>query len=455
MIVSNRVPSARERGPQAGGLVVALRDSAVERGGLWFGWSGAVSDRGMAAPSLSGAGALRMAVVDLSREECEGYYNGFANATLWPLLHYRLGLVEFDRGQFETYGRVNRALAESLIPLLREDDLIWVHDYHLVPFGGALRARGVRNRIGFFLHIPFPPSAVLEALPEHELLAHGLGAYDVVGVQTEQDLRHLREYLERALGARQNADGTLRVLGRDVRLGAFDVGIDTEGFERMAETSETSAEAVRLAHSLSGRRLIIGVDRLDYSKGLPHRFAAYDGFLRAFPEHRGLVSFLQIAPVSRGEVHQYRSLRRELEQLAGRINSRYAEFDWQPLRYLNRPMSRRVLAGFYRLARVGLVTPLRDGMNLVAKEFVAAQRAEDPGVLVLSRFAGAAERMDAALLVNPLDIDAVARTINRALTMPLEERARRHTQLMTTLRERTARRWVDTFLEALGETVAA
>jgi trehalose 6-phosphate synthase len=446
VIASNRVPNPRERGAAAGGLAVALREATARRDTLWFGWSGQTAAEAAAtAPQVVRHGArLEIATLDLGEEDYRRYYQGFANGSLWPTLHYRLGLAEFSRADWAGYRRVNAAFAGALAPLLRPSDLVWVHDFHLFPLGAELRARGCRNRLGFFLHVPFPPHAMLAALPRSEAILADLAAYDVIGVQTEQDAAHLRGALE--------AEGHAEAAGR---VAAFPVGIDAEGFTALAERAVRAPEAARLRQSLVGRALAIGVDRLDYTKGLPQRFCGYGQLLARFPRHHGGVSYLQVAPVSRGDVAQYQVLRRELDEWVGRINGQHAEPDWTPLRYITRAVSRPTLAGFMRLARVGLVTPLRDGMNLVAKEYVAAQDPEDPGVLVLSRFAGAAPELTGALLVNPLDPDEIAEALDQALTMDRAERLARWRPMSEAVRRGDAAAWSRAFLAALEQRPGA
>ena len=440
VIVSNRVPP-RERTSLAGGLVIALREAIAGRDTLWFGWSGATTATPGKEPHLHRAGRLTLATLDLTTEDYAGYYRGFSNGMLWPLLHHRVGLSEFSRADLVAYRRVNRAFAAGLAPLLRPDDTIWVHDYHLFPLGAALREAGVRGRIGFFLHVPFPPRALWEALPDGDALVRDIGTYDVLGVQTDEDARHLNEVLS--------------VNGQVPRARAFPIGIDPEAFATAARKAVVGTEVQRLCQSLGERALIVGIDRLDYSKGLPQRFRGFAQLLRRYPEHRNRVTFLQIAPVSRGDVAQYRSLRRELDELVGRINSEHAEFDWTPLRYLTRAVRREVLAGFCRVARVGLVTPLRDGMNLVAKEYVAAQDPEDPGALVLSRFAGAANEMDGAIVINPHDPDATAEALHMALTIAADERRARWGRMWRAVNHYTAAGWARSFLAALEASPAS
>jgi trehalose 6-phosphate synthase len=438
VIVSNRVPNPRETGPTAGGLAVALRDAIARRETLWFGWSGQTAETTAAQPTESHHGKLTLATIDLGREDYRRYYQGFANATLWPTLHYRLGLATFDRQDFAGYRTVNAAFAVALAPLLRPDDLVWVHDFHLFALGAELRAGGAKQRLGFFLHVPFPPRALFCALPRGAELLRDLAAFDVIGVQTVEDA----ENLAAALVAEGLPEAAARVA-------AFPVGIDGEGFATLAQREATKKAAVRFRDSLAGRDLVIGVDRLDYTKGLPQRFCGYGQLLKRFDQHRSKVTYLQVAPVSRGDVAQYRALRRELDEWVGRINGQYAEPDWVPLRYMTRAVRRPVLAGFMRGARVGLVTPLRDGMNLVAKEYIAAQDPEDPGVLVLSYGAGAARELDGAVLVNPLDPDEIAEGLDQALTMPRDERLDRWGRMAALVREHNAKAWSKTYLAVL------
>ncbi|MGB8182599.1 MAG: trehalose-6-phosphate synthase [Stellaceae bacterium] len=370
VIVSNRImlPRAHGERERAGGMAVTLRDALRTCGGLWFGWSGEIAKTTSTTPKIAQSGRIHYATIDLGEADHDQFYNRFSNGTLWPLMHYRLGLLEFRRESLDGYLRINDAFSDALRPLLRPDDLIWIHDYHLIPLAASLRRDGVANRIGLFLHTPFPPAALFAALPRYEALVNALAAYDVIGLQIEDDRLNLQSVMTGHFHCDTTGWGELDLPSRRVLLRAIPVGIDAAAMNAMAEAAATAPEHRRLVDSLVGRQLIVGVDRLDYSKGLPQRFEAYDRLLSGFAEHRSNVTFMQIAPVSRGEVRQYRDLRRELERLAGRINGRFAELDWVPVRYLNRAFSRQTLAGFYRHARVGLVTPLRDGMNLVAKE---------------------------------------------------------------------------------------
>ena len=446
-MVSNRVALPGEA--RAGGLAIALKAAIEEAGGLWFGWSGRVAAESGHSNEVI-AGNIRYITIDLSEQDRDDYYHGFANRTLWPLLHFRMDLVDYSREMYAGYRRVNALFAEKLAPLLQDDDIVWVHDYHLIPLAQALRERGARCRLGFFLHVPMPSSDLLAALPDHRRLFEGLSAYDLVGFQTERDLERFQDYVRLFGRGRVVEHGVLETAeGRRLRAGAFPISIDTEHISQLAARSATKASAKRLAASLSGRSLAIGVDRLDYSKGLPERVRAFERYLQRHPEQRGRMTFLQIAPVSRGEVPEYRTLRLELERLAGHINGTHAEADWTPVRYVNRNYPHASLTGFFRLARVALVTPLRDGMNLVAKEFVAAQDGDDPGVLVLSSFAGAARELPQALLVNPYDLDGVADAIAAAVAMPLEERRERWQAMLDHLRHHDITAWRQHFLATL------
>ncbi|MFC3127061.1 trehalose-6-phosphate synthase [Pseudoroseomonas globiformis] len=456
VVVSNRVAVPRRGEPTAGGLAVALKDVLKSSGGLWFGWSGETRKEPTSRETrrIRSAG-IDYATIDLNEQDHKGFYAGFSNATLWPLFHFRLGLMEYDRKHAEAYRRVNRDFAEALLPLLGPQDTIWIHDYQLIPLAAELRALGAKQRIGFFLHIPFPPFAVLSALPDCDKLLKDLLAYDLVGLQTRRDLAGLVNCFSEGLGLEVDAEGGVRGESgghmRRTQLAAHPIGIDTRGFATLARKAAFTPETQRLVKSMGDRALIVGAERLDYTKGLPHRMRGVAALLANFPEHLNNVTYLQVAARSRNEVASYRDLKRELDSLAGRINGDYGTFDWTPVRYVARAMARDTLAGFYRAARVGLVTPLRDGMNLVAKEYVAAQDPEDPGVLILSQFAGAAETMDGALLVNPLDAQAMGETLDRALRMPLAERRDRWTRMMSGLEEQTAMRWAENFLTELEE----
>ena len=448
VVVSNRVALPTQTA--TGGLASAMRAALQERGGLWFGWSGKLAPH--SAEELHRFTDWTIDYVTFYFKVTENYeiYSGFANRTLWPLFHYRPELVDYQRSHLEGYLRVNAVFADELAKLLDPDDVIWVHDYHLIPLAEMLRERGGRNRIGFFLHTPLPAAALLIALPKHRELLETLASYDLVGLHTARDLRALEDYFLHEVGGAMRPGGRLRAAnGRLFRAGVFPISIDTAEVVETARTAASEPGVRQLYESLDGRALIIGVDRLDYSKGLAERFAAFAHLLERSPALRSQVPLLQIAPPSRGAVPEYRLIRRELERAAGHINGKFATPEWVPIRYVNQSFPHTLLAGYYRVARVGLVTPLRDGMNLVAKEYVASQDPKNPGVLVLSRFAGAAQELTEALLVNPADTVEVADALERAMAMPQRERIARWRAMMDVLQRHDLTAWRNAFLHAL------
>lgn len=453
VVVSNRVGPIGDA-KRAGGLAIALVEALRTAGGIWFGWTGDVTENADTRLKLESAGPLTLATIDLSGADYEDYYNGFANRSLWPLFHFRTGLVQYDRRNFDGYARVNASFARALMPLIQPDDLIWVHDYHFLLFAEELRKLGCTRPIGHFLHIPFPPRELLTTLPNHEQLVQALFAFDILGFQTEHDRDRFFDYVRMEAGGSILGDKA-RCFGRTVTARHFPIGIDADVFAGFADSEEAQKQFTSMREMLRGRKQVIGVDRLDYTKGLPERFNAFERLLEEHEEIRGDVSLLQVAPPSRSEVEEYQEIRQELEGMAGHINGRFAEFNWTPIRYLNRSFARQALAGLYRASHVGFVTPLRDGMNLVAKEYVAAQDPEDPGVLVLSRFAGAAKQLTDALIVNPYDVQGMATALYRALTMPLDERKERYEACMKKVRDEDITHWRNDFLEALRDVEAA
>ena len=452
IVVSNRVsaPTVDSTGSQ-GGLAVALAAALRQSRGIWFGWSGQQTESFTGQVRIQRAHGVTSATIDLEPQDIEEYYRGYANQTLWPLFHYRLDLTEFDR-QFDTgYARVNRRFAETLAPLVESSDLIWVHDYHLIPLARELRSRGLANRIGFFLHTPWPPVRLLTSLPKHTELISSLFDYDLIGFHTREWQEAFTDYCVREGEGKILPDGRVSAFGgRKVVVDHFPIGIDAVDFARASRSREALRAFGRMRKSLLRRRMIIGVDRLDYSKGLEERFRGYERFLAEHPDEASQVFLLQIAPPSRADIGSYQEIRARLEQLSGQINGAFAEIDWVPLRYVNRGYSRGALAGIYRAAHVGLVTPLRDGMNLVAKEFVAAQDPADPGVLILSQFAGAAEQMRDALLINPYNLEEISDAIARALAMPKGERLRRFEPLLHGVMTDEVTKWRIDFVSSLG-----
>jgi trehalose 6-phosphate synthase len=455
VIVSNRVADLR-KSTQSGGLAVGLADALKERGGVWFGWICEIEEARDASrePQVDSVGNVDLVAVPLSQQDYSDFYLGYSNSVLWPLFHYRMDLVDYRPAFFEGYRRVNAMFAEKLAPYLKPDDIVWVHDYHLMPMAGCLRALGCRQRIGFFLHIPFPPPDLLEAAPNHAELIEWLQQYDLVGLQSHTDVGNLVHYIEDQTDADAIGGNSFKMGGRTMTIERFPIGIDADVFEEMAKDAPDDVAIDLLRRQVLGQKQIIGVDRLDYSKGLPERMRAYGRLLSLHPELEKSVSFLQIAPPTREDVEAYADIRIELEALAGSINGRFADFNWTPIRYIHRSVPREKLAPLFRGSVVGFVTPLRDGMNLVAKEYVAAQDPLDPGVLVLSQFAGAAEEMEEALLVNPYDIDEMSRRLHQALTMPKNERRRRHEALREKVVRNDAKAWLASFLDALNPSRA-
>jgi len=457
IVVSNRVsvPQAHGAAGAQGGLAVALGAALREHRGIWFGWSGKETDAFTGHLDMQRNDDVTTATIDLEPQDIDEYYNGYANRTLWPLFHYRIDLTEYDRSFDEGYERVNQRFADSLLPLIEPDDLVWVHDYHLLPLGAMLRDKGVTNRIGLFLHIPWPPTRLFVSLPNHESLVASMLQYDLIGFQTEEWLDSFLHYIKKEMGLKVGPGGMIIHGERRIRACSFPIGIDYDEFRKACRSDEAEQGYRRLKESLGGeRKMLIGVDRLDYSKGLGERFDSFGRFLTDNPDMAKDVVLLQIAPPSRGDVTSYQLIRQDLERKAGHMNGAHADVAWVPIRYVNRGYPRAELAGFYRAADIGLVTPLRDGMNLVAKEYIAAQDEADPGVLILSRFAGAALQLTNAVLVNPHSAEEVSEAIKRALHMPLGERRARHEALMDSVKNEDVLRWRADFVAALqGETL--
>ncbi|PZR34464.1 alpha,alpha-trehalose-phosphate synthase (UDP-forming) [Caulobacter segnis] len=452
IVVSNRVnpPNPSEGGEgSVGGLAMALAAALREYSGIWFGWSGKTIPEFTGQLNMQRIEGVTVATVDLEETDYQEYYNGYANKTLWPLFHYRVDLTAYDRSFGEGYDRVNRRFAETLAPLIEPDDIVWVHDYHLIPVARELRRMGITNRIGFFLHIPWPAHQLVVTLPRHRQLVEALFDYDLIGFQTEESLQAFEGYVFSEVQGSKNARGELVAFGRRTCAAAFPIGVDAQDFAEIVKSDNARKTYDRMmAHSVF-RKMLVGVDRLDYSKGLEERLIGYERFLHDHPEMRREVMLLQIAPISRDEVEAYQDLRSRLDGLIGRINGAYAEMDFTPIRYVNRSYRRDELAGVYRAAKAALVTPLRDGMNLVAKEYVAAQDPEDPGVLILSRFAGAARQMKDALIINPNSPEEISDALERALSMSLAERKRRWESLFDNVRREDVTAWRDDFVTAL------
>ena len=454
IIVSNRVaiPGGKT---EAGGLAVALTSALKERGGIWFGWSGKTSESESADTREQDSGDIRYVTIDLNAREHEFYYRGFCNSVLWPLFHYRLDLSHFSPEMYDDYQSVNHRFAEEVHKVAEADDVIWAHDYHLLSFAAHLRELGNRRRVGFFLHIPFPVPEVFCALPFYPEILKALCAYDVLGFQTDMDLQAFLRCITELGGGHKSKSPQenmydITAFGMNFRAGRFSISIDTGDLMLAADRSEIDPKTVKLRQSLRSRYMLIGVDRLDYTKGLMQRLEAYQHFLHQWPEYNNKVTYVQITPPSRTDVEEYGKMREDLEGMAAHINGENSDIDWVPIRYLNKSFTRDELAGFYRTARVGLVTPLRDGMNLVAKEYVASQDSTDPGVLLLSKFAGAADEMKCgALLINPYNAAETAKYIREALEMPLQERQERYEAMISVIKRNDIFLWMQRFLSQL------
>ena len=452
VVVSNRVANGKAGEPMTGGLAAALLPVVEKSGAIWVGSSGRVRHAAHKEPfaEIESLGTGALAMLDLPAAHYGGFYEGFANSALWPALHSRSDLILASQNDYLSYREVNAFMARALLRFCRDDTLLWVQDYHFLTLGAELRTLGVTRPIGFFLHTPWPVPSIIESVPYQRELITAMLAYDLIGFQTAVDCENFRACLHNLPGLRFQDEVVLSPHGR-TRLATFPIGIDVEKFAREAAKAVTHPDVTRLSRSLNGARLAIGVDRLDYSKGLINRIKAFDRMWAMRPQLTRAVSLLQIATPSRASIEAYGKLQGEVARLVSEVNGRHGEVDWTPIRYLNKGFSQAVLAGLYRTAQVGVVTPLHDGMNLVAKEYVAAQNPADPGVLVLSKFAGAANELDAALLVNPHDIEGMARTTALALSMSVAERRLRHEAMMEKLRARTIQRWFADFIAALQE----
>lgn len=420
---------------------------------LWLGWSGDVArDPGRIA-TVRRQGELNIATIDLAPHDVRDYYEGYANSVLWPLFHERPDLVTLDQAFAAGYARVNARMADAATPLIGPDDIVWIHDYHLLPLGAELRRRGCANRIGFFLHIPWPAAALLATLSDAEALVRGLFACDLVGFQTDDSAARFRAFATARLGARAQADG-LRLGDRFTRLLTCPVGIDARATAAAATGRPATRAARRLRTVAAGRTTVLGVDRLDYTKGIDARLRGYERYLQTHEDERADIFMLQLSPPSRPTLAPYRALAADLDRLARRICADRADLSRPPLRHLARGTSRDVLAGLYRAADIGLVTPLRDGMNLIAKEYVAAQDPADPGVLILSATAGAAKQLGGALLVDAADPVAIAAAIARAKAMHRDERVDRWTLSMRNVAHEDVAWWRTRFLDALTDVPA-
>lgn len=456
VVVSNRVARAKANEPMTGGLAAALLPVVEKSGAIWVGSSGRVRDgtQKETFADIESLGKGAIALIDLPAAHYGGYYEGFANSALWPALHSRPDLINVSHDDYQSYREVNAFMARSLLRFQKADTAFWIQDYHFLALGAELRQLGVRRPIGFFLHTPWPSKTVICGVPHHRELIEAMLAFNLIGFQTEDDCANFADYVRSDLGLAVK-DGVVTSQYGTSRLAAFPIGINVEGFAAQAARAVSHPDVSRLRKSLHGERLAIGVDRVDYSKGLVNRIKAFDCLYELNPSLKRSVSLLQIATPSRGSIEAYGNLQDKLAKLVTDVNGRHGEVDWTPIRYLNKGFSQTVLSGFYRSAEVGVVTPMHDGMNLVAKEYVAAQNPVDPGVLVLSKFAGAANELTSALIVNPHDIEGMARTISMALSMPAPERRMRWEAMISKLHSGNIQNWFASFIGALERAHAA
>jgi trehalose 6-phosphate synthase/phosphatase len=464
VVVSNRLPYTLRRAgdawkteKSAGGLATAMGPILRKTEGVWVGWPGDSSGvEGAKRRSLLARWAERerFVSVELPSDVAHGFYEGFSNQTLWPLFHNFPYLFRFDPADWESYVEANRLFCEAVVNQLRPGDLVWVHDYQLMLLPAMLRERVPDARVGFFLHIPFPPSTAFRILPRREELLRGLLGADFLAFHTHRYVQHFRDSVLRLLGVGSRMD-RVEAEGRTVRLEALPIGIAPEEFSGLLERDEKTR---RLLGELRERfrccKVLLAVDRLDYTKGIPERLRAYRQLLNDSPELRGKVALVQVAVPSRESVPMYRELRREVDELVGKINGEFSTPGWTPIVYLRRNLPRAELVALYALADVAWVAPLRDGFNLVAKEYVACQR-EGAGVLVLSEFAGAAAEMGEALMVNPYDEGRTAATVRRALEMPADERRERMAALHRRVTHNNVFAWGERFIKYLREAASS
>ncbi len=464
VIVSNRLPIIMERtkdnwriAPGSGGLVTALAPVLRDRGGLWIGWPGTTepptdSLREAIAGSTPNTG-YDLVPVFLDADEKRHYYRGFSNEIIWPLFHDMQVLCRFAPRSWEVYKEVNARFAEAVINRLRPRDFVWIHDYHLMQVAAHLRQAGIEERLGFFLHIPFPPVDIFLKLPwRHQVLADLL-AHDLIGFQSRRDRRNFvgcvrALYKDETVVRSQGAGTTINFRNRDIQVGVFPISIDYAAFARDSASDAVAEQAWYVHENFPDRQIILGVDRLDYTKGLPDKLRAYRAALRRYPDLQGRVTLVQVVVPSRWDIPHYSNLKEELDRLVGKINGEFTRPGWVPLHYMYRSIERTQLLAYYRTAEVMLVTPWKDGMNLVAKEYIAADH-DEQGALVLSEFAGATAQLHRhVIVVNPHDIEGMATAIHDACIMPSDERRRRMRRLRQSVRRQDVFWWVNAFLEA-------
>jgi len=460
IVLSNRGPYAsavvRHRvvlRRNTGGLVTALEPILRSQGGLWIAWDDRPPGRRRSTPT-EGREPFRLRLLPLGDQDASNYYHGFSNRVLWPLCHGFLDKCRFDQAYFRDYTRCNTEFSKAAIEEASRDDVVWVHDYHLALVPGQIRVAAPHLKTLLFWHIPFPPAWDLRALPwAREILSGMLGA-DLIGFHTQEYVRNFLESCRVLLGLRTDEDdGEVQFGRRRTRVIACPIGADARAFDALARRPGVLLKAHLLRNSLGVDQIVLGVDRLDYTKGILERFLAYEMFLKKYPRYRSRQVLLQVAVPSRTRVHDYAQLRRQIDETAGRLNALYAEGSWLPIRYSYRSISRGSLAVLYAAADVALITPLRDGMNLVAKEYVASRTRND-GALIISELAGAAEEMEEAMVVNPYDLEEVSDSIRRAIDMPLKEKSERMRALRRGVLDHDIHWWLHEFLGAAGRSLA-
>ena len=461
VIVSNRLPIVLEKNngswdirQGSGGLVTAMAPVLRNRGGLWLGWPGASDNSDLTKPMKEASKNIgyQLKPVMLSQDDIDNYYHGFSNEIVWPLFHDLQSRCNFDPKYWLSYQNVNRRFASVILKNTNKDDYIWVHDYHLMNVAQELREMKSEQKLGFFLHIPFPPPDIFLKLPWRFELLVALLQFDLLGFQTLRDRRNFIQCVRtlikdsRTIGKGQII--TVQVKGRNIKVGSFPISIDYKHFEAQTETREVADSAWYIHENLGERQLILGIDRLDYTKGIIERLKAFERTLTKYPEMHGKVNFIQIVVPSRINIPEYQQLRTEIEQLVANINGRFTKYVWVPIHYIFRSLDQYELLGYYRTAEIALITPLKDGMNLVAKEYCACS-VEENGVLILSEFAGASAQLHkAALMVNPYDHESVADAIYHAFIMQKEERQNRMRKLRQSIKKHDIFWWVDSFLQA-------
>jgi len=440
----------------SGGLASALDSAWRQQPGIWIGWPG-ITDGEKVDELIARASRRRtysLQAVPLSDEEVAKFYSGFANEIIWPLFHDMPTRCNFDPDYWDIYQRVNRKFAQVVADTVHDDDFIWVHDYHLMLTAKYLRESGVKARIAFFLHIPFPCSDMFEKLPWREPLIDAMLHFDLLGFQSDRDKRHFvscaRRLVPELVVEARDPHTALTCQKRTALVGTFPISIDYDGFAEQAERPEIASRASKLRRDLLENVIVLGVDRLDYTKGIPERLKAFRILLRKYPEMRGKITLVQVVVPSREDIPRYKDLRSGVELLVSRINGEFTHEGWVPIHYMHRNLGRDELLAYYRAADIALITPLKDGMNLVAKEFCAAQ-ADERGVLIVSEFAGAGpELRHGALLVNPNDLAGVAEAIRTASLMSPDEKRERMRLLRNIVKEHNVQRWARSFIEAAG-----